>query len=400
MKILLSNKFYYPKGGDCVHTIELERLLSSKGHQVAIFAIQHPLNLPTVYSKYFPSEINYTQNSDQSFTEKILRPFGTAEVKKNFSRLLDDFNPDIVHVNNIHSHLSPVIVMEAYKRGIPVVWTLHDYKLLCPRYDCLLNNKPCQLCYTSKRNVILHRCMKGSLPASFLSFIEAKVWNAKRLQKYTARFICPSQFIRQKMIQGGFNENKLTTLNNFKNLTDWEVNSSQKEDYYCFVGRLSIEKGIETLLKAASRFPQYRLKIIGSGPLEEYLKNTYSANHIEFCGQKSGEEVKDIVSKASFLVMSSEWYENNPLAVIESLCLGTPVLGANIGGIPELIVEKENGLLFVSGDEADLYQKIEYFLSSIGELNYKKIASDARQKYSSDVYYDRLLEIYSGCLKN
>lgn len=400
MKILLSNKFYYPKGGDCIHTIELEKLLLSKGHEVAIFAIEHALNLPTKYSRYFPTEISYASNSKQSLAEKILRPFGTKEVKQKFRKLMADFKPDIVHVNNIHSHLSPIIVNEANKKGIPVVWTLHDYKLLCPRYDCLLNNKPCELCYTNKRNVILNRCTKNSLAASLISYAEAKVWNTNKLQAITAKFICPSEFMRQKMISGGFAENKLVTVNNFKNISGWSTSISPKENYYCFVGRLSVEKGIETLLKAASKLTKHKLKIVGSGPLQEELIKNYSSSNIEFLGQQTSEQVNDIVAHAAFLVLPSEWYENNPLSIIESLCLGTPVLGAKIGGIPKLIDQNINGLLFTSGNETDLAQKINHIFSGEIQFNYQAIADKARHRFSSDFYYNKLTGIYNECIKN
>lgn len=138
MKVLLVNKFYYYRGGDCICTINLEALLKENGHEVSVFAMQFSENLPTPWSKYFPSEIKFKPGI--GMIEAFTRPFGTNEVKTKFNALLDDFCPDIVHVHNIHSQLSPIVIEIAHKRGIKVVWTLHDYKLLCPRYDCLRNN--------------------------------------------------------------------------------------------------------------------------------------------------------------------------------------------------------------------------------------------------------------------
>ena len=137
MKILLANKFYYRRGGDCVHTLNLEQLLKAHGHEVAVFAMDYPENLETQWSKYFPSEVKFKLGT--GMIEALMRPFGTREVQRKFNALLDDFHPDVVHLNNIHSQLSPVIAEMAHERGIKVVWTLHDYKLLCPRYDCLRN---------------------------------------------------------------------------------------------------------------------------------------------------------------------------------------------------------------------------------------------------------------------
>ena len=169
MKILLANKFYYRRGGDCVHTLNLEQLLKAHGHEVAVFAMDYPENLETQWSKYFPSEVKFKLGT--GMIEALMRPFGTREVQRKFNALLDDFHPDVVHLNNIHSQLSPVIAEMAHERGIKVVWTLHDYKLLCPRYDCLRNGETvCESCFADKHKVLEYKCMKNSKVASFLSY--------------------------------------------------------------------------------------------------------------------------------------------------------------------------------------------------------------------------------------
>lgn len=395
MRILISTKFYYHKGGACIHASELEKLLKSKGHEVAFFAMQHPLNKPSDYSAYFPSEVDYSKRNLQNLKEQLLRPLFSYEVKRKFKALLHDFKPDLVHVHNIHSQLSPIIVKEAWKVKIPVVWTLHDYKLLCPRYDCQRNDKPCELCFTDKKNVVLYHCMKNSLPTSLLAYAEAIIWNRVKLSGYTTQFICPSEFMRQKMISGGFNKDQLTTINNFFNADKLNVVQQGKENYYCYVGRLSQEKGVETLLKAAIKLPQYHLKIIGTGPLYNYFIKRYNFPHIEFCGHKPGNEVQELLSKAVFSVIPSEWYENNPLSIIESLSMGTPVLGAEIGGIPELITENVNGFLFESGNLLDLRDKIEYFWGKgIHLIDNNEIANISGKRFSSEIYYEKLLKVY------
>jgi glycosyltransferase involved in cell wall biosynthesis len=399
MKILLSNKYYYPRGGDCNYAIGLELLLKSKGHEIAFFAMNHPLNKATSYSNYFPSEIDFSKRDISGIVKKMIRPLGSTEVKKKFRTLLNEFKPDIIHVNNIHSQLSPIIVKEAYKHNIPVIWTLHDYKLLCPRYDCMRNKQPCELCYNARFEVVHNRCVKNSLLASIMGYVESRIWSKAKLEKYTSQFICPSEFMRQKMISGGFAAEKLITLNNFVNFSNEESSFMEKEDYYCYVGRLSQEKGVETLLKAAMELPQIRLMIIGEGPLSGYFKGKYKAKHIEFCGQKTNNEVKTILSKAVFMVIPSEWYENNPLSVIESLCVGTPVLGANIGGIPELIETGKNGLLFQSGNVHDLMDKIKYFWrDQFSITDRKKISENAKSRFSIEKYYTSVFQIYHEAL--
>ncbi len=393
MKILLANKFYYRRGGDCIYVLNLEQLLKEKGHEVAIFAMQHPDNIATPWSKYFPSEVKFTHGT--GIIEVFLRPFGSKEVKSKFNHILNDFNPDIVHVNNIHSQLSPIIAEIAHNKGIKVIWTLHDYKLLCPRYDCLRNNTQiCEACFANKRRVLEYNCMKNSRLASFLAYQEAQKWSKNRLLSATDTFICPSHFMMNKMVQGGFPLDKISHLCNFIDIKKTKKEEYQKEEYYCFIGRLSHEKGVETLLKAAQSLP-YHLKIIGDGPLKEKLKLDTDQSKIEFLGHKPWPEIKEIVGKARFSVIPSEWYENNPLSVIEAQCLGTPVLGAKIGGIPELIDENMNGSLFESGNILDLQNKIEYCWNEFPtKIDYEKMAMTAQQKYDSESYYNKLMKIY------
>ena len=387
MKILLSNKFYYRRGGDCIYMLNLEQLLKEHGHEVAVFAMDYPENLDTPWKKYFPSNMNKLM--------ALTRPFGSQEVKRKFGRLLDDFNPDVVHINNVHTQLSPVIAELARKRCIRVVWTLHDYKLLCPRYDCLRDGKEiCEKCFGGDKSPCkIYRCMKGSRLASEVGYREAVMWNRERLEACTDLFICPSGFMAEKMAQGGFRKEKLKVLCNFIDTKKCRKDNYDKEDYYCYVGRLSHEKGVATLIEAAARLP-YRLKVIGGGPLSEELKikNEQLKGNVEFLGFRQWDDIKNIVGKARFTVIPSEWYENNPLSVIEAQCLGTPVLGARIGGIPELIDEGRNGMTFESGNTNDLTEKIKTMFDV--KFDYKGIADVAMKHYNAENYYKEIMKIY------
>lgn len=383
MKILLSNKFYYRRGGDCIYMLNLEQLLKSHGHDVAVFAMDYPENIETPWKQYFPQNMSKLM----AFT----RPFGSKEVKVKFNRLLDDFRPEVVHLNNIHTQLSPVIVEIAHQRRIKTVWTIHDLKLLCPRYDCLRNGKTlCEACFSDKKNVLKYNCMKNSKLASIIAYKEAITWNKDRLESCTDTFICPSQFMADKMKEGGFNPQKLTILSNFIDTLKCKKDSYNKAEYYCFIGRLSHEKGIKTLIEAANMLP-YTLKIIGCGPLENEMKKLAKSN-IEFIGYQSWEKIKEIAGKSRFNVLSSEVFENNPLSIIEAQCLGTPVLGARIGGIPELITEGINGMCFESKNVNDLKGKIQIMFQS--QFNYENIAQTAQEKYNAENYYQQLINIY------
>ena len=388
MRILLANKFYYRRGGDCIYMLNLEQLLKLHDHDVAVFAMNYPENIRTPWSKYFPQNMNKLM--------ALTRPFGSSEVKTKFKKLLDDFQPDVVHLNNIHTQLSPIIAELAHKRRIKVVWTLHDYKLLCPRYDCLRNGTDiCELCFNGdKSNCKTYKCMKGSALASMIGYKEAITWNRERLEACTDVFVCPSHFMAEKMAQGGFDKKKLLTLCNFIDVDKCKKYEYGKEDYYCYMGRLSHEKGVNTLIEAAKQLP-YKLIVVGSGPLSDELKAKAngSKGKIEFVGYKQWDEIKSLVGKARFTVIPSEWYENNPLSVIEAQCLGTPVLGANIGGIPELIENGVTGMTFESRNVDDLTKKIETMWQYT--FNYKEIAQNSQARYNSESYYQGIMKIYA-----
>ncbi len=397
MKILLVNKFYYPRGGDCIYTINLETLLKKHGHEVAVFAMEHPRTLETPWRIFFASEVKFRLG--RHLKDAFLRPFGTQEVIGKFQALLDVFKPDVVHLNNIHSQLSPIVAELSRQRGIKVMWTLHDYKLLCPRYDCQrLDGTHCNACFANpegsvkrqKLNVLKHKCMKGSYLASFIAYREALKWDRETLEYNTDFFICPSRFMASKMREGGFSESKLRVRANFINVDKCAVTDYSKEEYYCYVGRLSHEKGIKTLVEAANSLP-YKLYVIGKGPMEHELKKM-AKDHVKIVGHKDWEDLKEIERKAKFSVIASEMFENNPLSVIESMCLGTPVLGANIGGIPELIDEGVNGMAFESGNVADLTEKIKVMMGHI--FDYRQIAEEAKIKYNDLAYYNFLINLY------
>ena len=291
MKILLANKFYYPRGGDCVYTISLEKLLKEKGHDVAVFSMEHPSNLPSSYSEYFPSHIDFNKRSIKSLISLLVRPFGASEVRESFTRLINDFQPDLVHLNNIHSQLSPILALICYRKRIPVFWTLHDYKLVCPAYLLLNKGQPCESCLKNRWSVITKRCIKNSLSASLVAYWEARIWNLTKLFKVTDFFIAPSNFLKSKMLIAGANPEKIAVMHNFVDISHNNKKVQADKDYYCYIGRLNIEKGLKTLLNVASKLPDYKLKVIGTGPLEEELISGNRLSNVEYLGFRTGEEL-------------------------------------------------------------------------------------------------------------
>ena len=387
-RVLLVNKFYYPRGGDCVVVLNTEAMLRENGMEAQVFAMEYPQNLPAHYQDRFASQVSFGGGLGNQL-RALQRMLGRDDVRDRFQAVLDDFRPDVVHLHNIHSYLSPVVGELAHQRGIRVVWTLHDYKLLCPRYDCLLGSKPCEQCFAgAKLGVITHRCMKGSMPASVVAWLEASKWNRRKLEKNTDVFICPSRFMARKMVEGGFAADKVTVLNNFLDpvkLKQYQALDSKaaREDYYCFVGRLSPEKGMEDLLEVASRLP-YRLKVAGSGTLEPAMRIKYADNaNIEFLGMLDAPDVARLLAGARFSIVPSQWYENNPLSVVESLCAGTPVAGADIGGIPELL-DNSNGIVFQPFDQEALTAAITTAMER--DWDHAAIAGAALERFSPEAH--------------
>lgn len=411
MRILLANKFYYRRGGDCIYTMNLEKMLKEKGHEVAVYAMQYPENEKSEWSGYWPT--NMTK------LDAFTRPFGARQVVKGFSRLMDDFKPEVVHLNNIHTQLSPVIAKIAHEKGARVVWTLHDTKLVCPCYTCMRHEyikvqkednpalEPsltkglirCTECFTDKKAVIKHRCMPGGLPGAVIGYFEVQKWNKDEIQKYVDLFLPPSKFMMDTCVEGGYSPEKFRVLCNFIDVS--KVNEFKGEevkglkgDYYVYLGRVNEVKGVRTLCKAASQLDR-KLIVIGGGELLPELQEAYKdCKQIEFKGQMQWEEFMPILRGARFMVLPAEWSENNPLTVIESQSLGTPVLGARIGGIPELIEEGVSGMTFTSGDVEDLKDKIIKMFNH--EFNYDAIAKNAIERYSSEAYYEKLMKYYKG----
>lgn len=393
-RILLVNKFYYSRGGDCICVLNLEKLLREKGHEVAIFSMQYDQNIDTPWSSYFASGVDFSGGVGAKIAA-AKRIFGLGDIRRSFQRILDDFKPDVVHFHNIHSYLSPEIVKMAKRSGARTVWTMHDHKLVCPAYLCLRNGHTCELCFHNRFNVVRNRCMKGGLIGSALGWAEAMKWSRVKIESFTDRLISPSIFLEKRLRECGFT--KVTTicnsvdpikLANFKNIPV----SQNRAPYVLFLGRISAEKGVEIALEALAG-TGVELKLAGDGPMLEPLKAKYAKNpNVHFLGRCDADTVTKLLIDASAMCISSICYENNPLSVIESLCAGTPVVGAEIGGIPELITPA-NGITFRAGDAADMRRAVNEALSR--SWDYEAIKRKALVDFSPDTYYDRIIKVYN-----
>jgi glycosyltransferase involved in cell wall biosynthesis len=399
MKLIFANNYYYIRGGSERFFFDEMEMLKKNRHDVIPFSRVFEKNFQSKYSHFFAPPLEYENVPLLRKISAAIKLIYSFDSRHYFLKLLEDYNPDIIHAHNIYGRLTTSILDAAYKKKISVVMTLHDYKLICPSYIMLANNKICESCEGKKFYYsVIKRCHKNdflpSLVYSVESFINSIFKKYTRVVKY---FICPSKFSLNKHAEYGIPEEKLIHIPNFVN-TDTINPNYNKGNYILFVGRLSIEKGILTLLKAVKGL-NVVVRIVGDGPMraeyETYARENKISNVI-FEGYKSGEELRDFFRNAAFLIIPSEWYENAPMTILESFAYGKPVIGSNIGGIPEMVRHGESGLLFEMGNAEDLRTKIKEILSSPSKIiemgqRARKIVED---EYNAEVHYKRLMEVY------
>ncbi len=368
MRILLVNTFHYPRGGASVHVLGLAKLLRSRGHEVLHYAMRHPDSLPCPETEeYWPSYIDFPKllrkKSLRSIVRVLRRTIYSRESADGLRRLIVDKGPfDVAHLNNILHHLTPSIIEPLREAGIPIVWTLHDYSLLCPNTN-FVDNRTGRLCTVCLKgglrfiNAPLRRCKKGSFAASSMAAIESWGHRLLRVANKVDIFISPSRFLAGKFFEAGFDGAKFTVLPYFVELPPEK--RFPPGDYALYVGRLSQEKGVDVLIAAWKKMPAYAvLKIAGSGPIVAELKSMASdAKNIEFLGFVETSELSGIRRRARFTIAPSICWDNFPISVQESLADGVPVLGSRIGGIPEMVISGETGELFEPGDVDDLHEK-------------------------------------------
>ncbi|MBC8550797.1 MAG: glycosyltransferase [Nitrospira sp.] len=406
MKILLLNNFYYDRGGDCIYTFALKNLLEKHGHKVIVFSMHHPRNFDTPDSKYFVSYINYDEEVKHitlySGMKVISRTIYSFEAKRRLEELIKQEKPDLAHLQNIHHHITPSVFHTLNSQKVPIVWTLHDYTLICPNTSFMSNGRICEKC---KKNRYywppLERCKKNSFAASTMAAIETTVHRLSRVNSLIDSFIAPSVFLKDKLIEYGFPGEKISHISNY---TDLGVQPAQvePEDYYLYVGRLSSEKGVETLINAAIKSGVSTLKIAGGGPLKEqfisYVKSRGAEDRIQFLGHVTHDEVVNLINRSLFIVFPSECYETFGLAILEAFACHKTVIGTDLGPIPELIKDTETGLLFQRGDVEELSSEITFLVNNpdIAKEMGDKAYEFYKESMSEAVHYEKLIDLYSN----
>jgi glycosyltransferase involved in cell wall biosynthesis len=405
VKVLLAHKFFYRKGGGEVYFFDLMTLLQAHGHNVIPFAMRHELNSATDYDRFFVDSTNFEQKASWGGDfRKAMRILYSREAKRKLAALLDLDRPDVAHIHNIYHQISPSILPVLKRRGFPVVMTVHDLKLLCPNYKMRTQGAICERCKPHRfYQAVLHRCVKDSVLASAVCAVEAYLHTYSGVYETNVDiFITPSRFYQSKLVEWGMPEKKIVFIPNFTDLNQFPPEYGG-EDYCVYFGRLAEEKGLLTLVEAMRRIRRGTLLIVGDGPLSADLQdaiNKYRLKNVRLTGFKEGAELANLIRRARFTVFPSEWYENCSMALIESYAWGKPVLGANIGGISEMIDEEETGLLFEPFSVEDLSEKIEYLLGheDVAMRMGKKARARAEKEYGSEQHYSALMRLYSKCI--
>ena len=398
MRILMINKFLYPNGGSETYIFKLGDYLKRQGHEVQYFGMEHEGRCVGNRVNAYTSDMDFHGGSKLAKLTYPIKTIYSTEARKKLRLVLDDFKPDVCHLNNFNYQLTPSIILEIRKwekqtgHKVKIVFTAHDYQLVCPNH--MINNPNTrQNCEKCAHGQFIHctkgKCIHGSTAKSAVGTMEAYFWSWMGTYREIDTIICPTQFMKSKMDCNPVFAAKTVVMLNFVESVPWK--KVEKQDYVLYFGRFSEEKGIKTLLAVCRELPQVQFIFAGTGPLEEELKDVPNITNVGF---QKGEVLENLIRKARFSIYPSEWYENCPFSVMESQMYGTPVLGARIGGIPELIAEGRTGEMFQSGNVVELRDKIlalweDKKRTEAYAQNCKEIAFDTLEQY-----YQKIINVY------
>ncbi|MCM1530588.1 MAG: glycosyltransferase [Alistipes sp.] len=399
MKILMINKFLYPNGGSETYIFKLGDYLKSQGHEVQYFGMEHIGRCVGNNVDSYTSDMDFHGGSKLAKLTYPIKTIYSSEARKKLRLVLEDFKPDVCHLNNFNYQLTPSIILEIEKwrkegHKCRIVFTAHDYQLVCPNHMCNNPNsgENCEKCLSGHfLNCTKGKCIHGSTAKSMIGTMEAMFWKWNGAYQYIDSIICCSEFMKTKMDSNPLFARKAVAMHNFVDQVEWK--DTQKKDYVLYFGRFSTEKGIGTLMKACKKLPDIQFVFAGTGPLEDEIKGIPNIRNVGF---QKGTALEKLIREARFSIYPSEWYENCPFSVMESQMYGTPVLGAEIGGIPELIEVGVTGELFESGNVNELKSKIQKLwndrsLTDLYSQNCRNISFDTVEEYAR-----KLMMIYCG----
>jgi glycosyltransferase involved in cell wall biosynthesis len=405
VRVLLANKFFYPNAGAETVFFGTRDLLQGAGHEVIDFAMQSERNIESPYSRWFAPERNYDRHGSplRQASDAAASIYSIA-ARRAIRGLIKSTRPEVAHLHNIYHQLSLSIVDELSAAGIPTVLTLHDYKPVCPSYVLYTEQSPCRRCVQgSIANSVVHRCVKSSLPASAIAAVEAGVARARGTYRQIDRFIAPSQFMADVMIEGGFDSGGVRVVPNFLQAAPRPPRAdASPRDGFLFVGRLEEVKGVRLMLEAwRNGPPDVQLRILGTGPLQGLVEKEAAASpNISYLGFQPEARVRSELESALALLVPSLWEENCPMAILEARECNCAVIGADRGGIPELIEDGFDGLLFEAGDAGALISAVVELAANPAQATLlgTRGARSAEQLLSAGRHYESLMEVYEEAI--
>ncbi len=408
MKILMINKFLHPNGGSETYMFELGRFFAENGHEVQYFGMEHEGRIVGNRLNEYTSDMDFHGKNSLSKITYPIKTIYSKEARQKLHRVLEDFKPDVCHINNFNYQLTPSILVEIEswrkknKKDVKIIFTAHDFQLLCPNHMLrdVNKNENCNKCIGGNfSNCMKNKCIHGSMAKSVVGMLEAEFWKHKKAYEFIDSIVCPSEFMKKKMDTNPMFADKTIAMHNFMDADSIpEKSVSSDKPYVLYFGRFSKEKGIRTLLEAARILQDIPFVFAGSGPLEEEVKKL---PNVTFKGFLSGEPLRKLIAEAAFSVYPSEWYENCPFSVMESQAYGTPVIGADIGGIPELILtskdvagslKKPTGVLFESGNAKKLANTIKNLYNDTKMLDELREGCKVKRFDTTKEYADKLIK--------
>jgi len=405
MKILMINKFLYPNGGSETYIFKLGDALKAHGHEVQYFGMEHEGRCVGNAVDAYTSDMDFHGGSKLSKLTYPIKTIYSSEARKKIRLVLDDFKPDVCHLNNFNYQLTPSIILEIRKwekesgHKVKIVFTAHDYQLVCPNH--MMNNpnthENCEKCLGGHfLNCTKGKCVHGSIARSLIGTMEAYFWKMKGVYREIDNIVCCSEFLKMKMDTNPVFAEKTVALHNFIEKVEWR--DEEKEDYVLYFGRFSEEKGFNVLIEACKKLPQIRFIFAGSGSLEDRIGEVANVINVGF---KSGKELDDLIRKARFTLCPSVVHENCPFAIMESQERGTPVVGARVGGVPELIEDGVTGRLFECGNVEMLANIIQELWNKPELVDKYREACKEIERDDTNQYYKKIEQIYlrAGCPK-
>lgn len=400
MRILHINKFFDLHGGAEVYLHRLMDAQQKAGHEVHALSTKSPRNIPSPDEHYFVTrhELDRREGPVKDI-QKAIQFVWNQEAKRSVERAIEELNPDVIHLHNIYHHLSTSLLEPIYKKRLPCVQTLHDYKLACPNYKMFTEGSPCERCKGGKyQNAITHHCFGNSFLPNMLAAFEMGFTKSRQSYERTVRlFLCPSRFMKEKMEDWGEPKSKLRYVPNPVELpAEMSVGGG---GYLLYVGRLSPEKGLMTVLEALRTIPELPLKIAGRGPEEERLRtyvHSQGMAHVEFIGFQTAEQLLRLRYRAEAAILPTLSYENASGVILEAMAQGVPCLATRIGGNPELVEDGRSGFLVRPQDTEDWTRILRRFLALTPEAR-RAMGAAGRQRIEQQFRWETHLAHLTSC---